>query len=206
MASQLPRWRRTRGVSAQQLAERVEALGGRLGRVAITKIETGKRGVSLDEAFLLAAALNVPPPVLFFPLETGEHVAITPENVIHPNLATRWLAGEAPLARTDRTAMGLREWGEEGWRIAARPVQLYRELRAAQESAQDADVGVMRAEYEGDEAKMTSARKRFADRLTKLAQIQARMRAENLNPPWIDRRWVAEMKKLGIDTASIREG
>src|SRR5688500_12095160 len=98
LAGQLAEWRKRRnGLSAQELAGCITELGGKLARVAIAETENGPRRISLDEALLLAAALNVPPPLFFFPFETGEHVAITPKSVIHPDLATRWLAGESWL-------------------------------------------------------------------------------------------------------------
>lgn len=51
--------RRSRGMSAQALADAVQGLGGTLDRAAISKIEVDRRGVSLDEAVLLSAALDV---------------------------------------------------------------------------------------------------------------------------------------------------
>src|SRR4051794_7495768 len=64
--------------SAQELADRVKALGGKLDRAAIAKIESGTRNVSLDEALLLAAALDVAPVHLFFPLNDDAEVEIAP--------------------------------------------------------------------------------------------------------------------------------
>jgi transcriptional regulator with XRE-family HTH domain len=197
IAAQLPRWRDFRNVSAQGLADRIELLGGGLGRVAITRIETGKRGISLDEALLLAAALNVPPPVLLFPLETGEHVAVTPTSVIHPDLATRWLAGEGPLALTDRRAMRFGEWAEARWTKAAQPLRLYDAHREAQRRVHDADLAVRRAEVAKDRRGATDARYRFLDRLRALDDVRRSMRDEGITPPKLAEAWVDELRRLG---------
>jgi transcriptional regulator with XRE-family HTH domain len=200
LAAQLPVWRERRnGLSAQQLADRIADLGGKLGRVAISEIENGRRGVSLDEALLLAAALNVPPPILFFPLGTGEHVAITPTSVIHPDFASRWLAGVQPLAATDRSAMGLVEWGRanDEWNAAGKPLRLYDDHREAFRKAQEADNHVRRARAVKDPDGERKARYRFIDRLQELVDVRDKMRAEDMSPPWLEPRWSSELQKLG---------
>lgn len=84
--------------SAQELADRVQELGGRLDRAAISKIESGTRNVSLDEALLLAAALNVAPVHLFFPLNDDAEVEIAPGLKRVPAAAARaWFRGQEPL-------------------------------------------------------------------------------------------------------------
>lgn len=199
LASMLPVWRERRnGLSAQQLADRIAQLGGKLGRVAISEIENGRRGVSLDEALLLAAALNVPPPVLFFPLTSGEHVAVTPSSVIHPDLAIRWLVGEDPLASTERTAIGLHEWSEAAWSEAARPLRLYFDHRRRFADAQRADLRVQQAEYvDAPQAVLIKARSRLRERLWKLIEVRDEMRKHDVATPKLEPRWSADLKRLG---------
>jgi transcriptional regulator with XRE-family HTH domain len=198
LASQLADWRERRnGLSAQQLADRITELGGKLGRVAISEIENGRRRVSLDEALLLAAALNVPPPLLFFPFETGEHVAITPTSVIHPDLATRWLAGESWLAATDRTAIGTQEFAEARWTEAARPLRLYDAHREAQRLAHVAQGGIQRSQVAKDRQGEKEAGYRFADRLRILADVRREMRLIGMTPPKLHRTWSTELRRLG---------
>jgi transcriptional regulator with XRE-family HTH domain len=91
--------------SAQELADRVKALGGKLDRAAISKIESGTRNVSLDEALLLAAALDVAPVHLFFPLNDDAEVEIAPGlQPVRTADARAWLRGLAPLpGRNEQT-------------------------------------------------------------------------------------------------------
>ena len=51
--------RKARGWTQQDVARRVDELGGKLHYATLSKIEAGTRSVSLDEALLLAAALQV---------------------------------------------------------------------------------------------------------------------------------------------------
>jgi transcriptional regulator with XRE-family HTH domain len=169
-----------------------------LGRVAISEIENGRRRVSLDEAFLLAAALNVPPPLLLLALESGEHIAVTSKSVIHPDLAYQWLTGEAPLASTERFATGLYEWSEAAWTEAATPIRLYAAHRRAFSKANDADLDILRAEAAKDAKGATSARYRLTDRLRDLVKVRDQMRARKMKPPKLFAPgWSAELKRIG---------
>jgi transcriptional regulator with XRE-family HTH domain len=51
--------RLARGWSVQTVADRISEQGGSLSRVAISKIENGDRGLSLDDARLLCDAVDV---------------------------------------------------------------------------------------------------------------------------------------------------
>lgn len=101
LAAQLPAIRARLDLSAQGLADRVAVLGGTLDRAAISKIETGKRGVSLDEALLLALAADVAPVHLFLPREDGEPVRVAPKLTPPAVAARRWLRGQEPLPGGD---------------------------------------------------------------------------------------------------------
>jgi transcriptional regulator with XRE-family HTH domain len=115
LAAQLPKIRQRLGdLSGAALSERIEQRGGKLGRMAISKIENGQRGVSLDEALMLAAALDVAPVHLFAPLDDDEGVAITPELVVDAVNARAWVRGAEPLPggdeKTYRTEVPASEW------------------------------------------------------------------------------------------------
>lgn len=101
LAAQLPAIRARLDLSAQGLADRVAALGGTLDRAAISKIETGKRGVSLDEALLLALAADVAPVHLFLPREDAKPVRVAPKLSATAVAARRWLRGQEPLPGGD---------------------------------------------------------------------------------------------------------
>lgn len=88
--------------SAQELADKVKELGGRLDRAAIAKIESKTRNVSLDEALLLAAALDVAPVHLIFPLDDDRAVEIASRSQPVPARDAReWLRGREPLPGTN---------------------------------------------------------------------------------------------------------
>lgn len=91
--------------SAQELADRVKEIGGKLDRAAISKIESLSRNVSLDEALLLAAALDVAPVHLFFPLNDDAEVEIAPGlKPVATVDARAWLRGQGPLpGRSEQT-------------------------------------------------------------------------------------------------------
>lgn len=82
-----------RGWSQAQLSAEVRALGLNLDRPAISKIESGLRNVTLDEAFTLAVALDVAPVHLFLPRDNGDRVTLTPVVIYSPEDARKWFRG-----------------------------------------------------------------------------------------------------------------
>lgn len=83
----------------QDLADRVAELGGKMSRVTVAKIEKGRRGVSVDEVFLLAMALNSSPAYLVIPLDDDEPFEVTPDYVTSAKQARGWLRGLFALPR-----------------------------------------------------------------------------------------------------------
>lgn len=71
VAARVKELRQRRGFSAQKLAERCAANGGEhLDRSIIANLENGRRsGISIDEVYVLALALDVSPLHLFVPVE-----------------------------------------------------------------------------------------------------------------------------------------
>ncbi len=199
VAGQLPIWRKRRGLSAAELADRIsDRHGGTLDRSAIAKIEAGTRNVSLDDLLLLAAGLAVPPPLLFLPLESGQPVAVTPNSHLHPDLAWQWIEGETPLARTDRMAMDVR-WSHE----ARQPVAYYRTLRELQTDLGGARSAVKAAGYVGDEDQMRQARQEHADVLEALHAHLLTMGKAGITPPGMHPQTVADMEAVGLDVAGL---
>lgn len=121
LAELLPAIRARRQLSAQQLAAAVRKLGGTLDRAAISKIETGARGVSLDEAVLLAVALDVAPVHLLTPRDDDEPVSVAPAVTVAADRARRWVRGLEPLPDHDdqsyRTEVPASEWARQGERV-----------------------------------------------------------------------------------------
>lgn len=126
--------------SAQELADKVKEIGGRLDRAAIAKIESGARNVSLDEALLLAVALDVSPVHLFIPLDDKELVQVAPKlDAVSARDAREWIRGRSALPSTNektfRTAwIPETEWEQQNARVEQAYqewVRADRELRVA---------------------------------------------------------------------------
>lgn len=126
--------------SAQELADRVKEIGGRLDRAAISKIESKARNVSLDEALMLAVALDVSPVHLFLPLDDDAPVQLAPKLApVKARDVREWLRGRAPLPTTNektfRTAwIPDSEWESRNARVEEAYqdwVRADRELRVA---------------------------------------------------------------------------
>lgn len=89
--------------SQQHLAERLSELSGHdIDRSAIARLETGKRGVSLDEAFAISAALEVSPLSLMLPRDPSQPVAVAPHVTVTGKEAREWARGDEPLPGQDR--------------------------------------------------------------------------------------------------------
>ncbi len=83
--------------SLAQLAERMGELGYPMDVSTIGKIERGQRGVSIDDVFALALALEVAVIHLCVPLSDDDRLAVTETRAMHPQLARRWARGFDPL-------------------------------------------------------------------------------------------------------------
>ncbi len=186
-------WRDRRKLSAQGLADRIADIGGSLSRVAISKIENGDRGVTVDEWLQLAHALAVPPPLLFLDLEAGTYVRVAPAVEIHPWLAWEWVVGNEPPIMSDRTVTRVEEFGR-----ARTAITLYREERAAAAAVHDAASAIRAAEYAGDEAAVRGARTAHVEALRELARCLDAMVENDIHPPAKPRDWVDTMQSLKL--------
>ncbi|MDX2676179.1 helix-turn-helix domain-containing protein [Streptomyces sp. NY05-11A] len=99
-----------RGLTAEQLAERLTALGVSWQRSTVAKLENGNReNVTVTEWLALAAALNVAPVHLLIPPDAaeGDRYLVTPETELAADRAREWVRGRHPLPgarRRDFTA------------------------------------------------------------------------------------------------------
>ncbi len=104
--------RKRRGWSAQELADRLAAAGApELSMFVISNIESGRRKadgkrrreVTVDELFLIAYVLGVPPIHLLVPAEESETpVEVAPNvHVDKPDLMLRWIRGDQTLPGVD---------------------------------------------------------------------------------------------------------
>lgn len=197
LARQVKRWRDERKLSAQALADRLSEMGSKLSRVAISKIENGERGVSLDEWLQLAHALAVPPPLLFLDLASGEDVAIAPNITLHPWLVWRWATGDShPLVPAPEG--GAYVTRVEEWQRAKTAVFLYQHEQRAAQAVQNALSKIRSAEYAGDAAGLTAARTAHAEALGDLARALDDMVAMGMTPPGKPRPWIETIRDLGL--------
>ncbi|GAA2791491.1 hypothetical protein GCM10010470_27900 [Saccharopolyspora taberi] len=105
IGEQVQRHRRRHQWTRKQLAEECQRLGDPdLTFAAITSIETGRRDetgrrrrdVTVDELAVLARALDVPPALLLFPIDSEEEVTWSPDARTNPWSAIQWLSGAKP--------------------------------------------------------------------------------------------------------------
>lgn len=190
-------WRDRRGWNQSELAAEVSklAVDFSMDQPAISAIESGTRRVTLDEAFVIAAALNVPPPLLWLSLGSERRVQISKKSNIHPLLALKWFTGKAPLATTSRKAIRSAEWHE-----AAEPLRLYERLETLQEHAVQLEADIRAAEYIGDERAETRARAAFAKALKALVAHRRFMRDAGHNVLLaLPEGFEEVVKQLGLD-------
>jgi transcriptional regulator with XRE-family HTH domain len=94
--------RNRKGMTAQELADRLKGSGVPWDRGTVTKLETGHRqNVTVVELLALARALDVAPIHLLVPLEDGGNYMATPNEPVKVERARYWIRGIVPLGRTE---------------------------------------------------------------------------------------------------------
>ncbi len=194
VAQQLGRLRHWRGWSQQALADAIAQQGGALARGALAKIETGKRAVSLDELFLLAAALKVPPPMLLLPFEGDELVQVTPRLGAHPHDVIEWFFGDEALVGARSGPVERRAWLE-----GAEPLRLNRELRFLFNRTIEAHGSLAEAEYLQDANRIKEARYLYLAALRDLHAHLISMARSGVRQRPIHAEWVDDMRQIGLD-------
>jgi transcriptional regulator with XRE-family HTH domain len=119
-------YRKRADLTAVMLSARCEERGLPLDRNVIAKLENGHRNsVTVDEVYVLAAALDVPPLLLLFGVGTEETAEVLPGNDVPAFRAAQWVSGAGPLPGPEDaavvTALSVENAG------TARPLVLYRE-------------------------------------------------------------------------------
>lgn len=202
--SQLRKRREARGWDQAQLAEEMTKLGFKMDRRIISNIELGlRKDISLNEAFGFAAALNVPPPLLWLLSDEEEKVWVTDRSKIDPHLAFKWFIGDAPLAASNGRAIRAAEWSESAERL-----HLYRRLDELQERANAASLKIHKAEYIGDASAAQRAREGFADALKAIYRHFEIMRKAGMRHPKLSKElpkeWTEVAKQLGLEGREMR--
>jgi transcriptional regulator with XRE-family HTH domain len=203
LAREIRRHRDRHGWTAAELAERVTAVGGKMPRQVISKIETGVRDVSIPELLIVGRALRVPPLMLLFPV--GRHQEIEFPNDARAETQNtwgllRWCSGEARL-----------DGGDISEDPGAAPLVLYRRHQAlVDEWASGARLLYTTPMTLDTEKLRRDAERRSASAVTELRNCRAEMSRLGLShpdlPPGIreqiephpfegmpeDARWVAD--------------
>jgi transcriptional regulator with XRE-family HTH domain len=105
--------RERRGWTQEKLAERLRELGAPMDRATLARTEGGKRGLSLDEALTISAALGPSPLHMFVPLR-DEPVQLAPELVTRPRIVRQWVRGQGSLREEDNRTYSA-EVSDEDW-------------------------------------------------------------------------------------------
>ena len=114
-------------LTQQDLADLLRDRGVPVDRATVARVETGSRGISVDDLTLFATALGISPIALLVPLSDDSSVRVTP-NLVTPSGAVReWVRGHRQLpgaeSRVFRQEVADSEW-------VATQNSNYRELRA----------------------------------------------------------------------------
>lgn len=110
-------------LTASMLSARCAGLGLPMDRNVIAKLENGHRNsVTVDEVYVLSAALGVAPVILLFGVGTEEAAEILPGEHVPSFGAAQWFSGAGPLPSPDAAAAP-RNWVSE-------PLSLYRDYEA----------------------------------------------------------------------------
>jgi transcriptional regulator with XRE-family HTH domain len=184
-------YRQKLGWRQQDLADETSKLGHPINRVSLTKLEAGgtrAANVSLVDTMVLAAALNVPPPLLFLPLGEEDVVAITPAVKVHPHIVLDWVTGEAPFAYSNRRARDVKTWHEH-----SAPMWLFQELRERQDAVSTAYA--LRSATE-DGARIAVADERIDGALRQLDQHLVYMKRQGLRVPDMPPAWNIRIEEL----------
>jgi transcriptional regulator with XRE-family HTH domain len=107
--------RRLKGWTQQELAAAMAEAGVDLGEPAITRMERGTRGVSLDEAIALAAVLGVSPLHMIVPLDNDAQLDVTPGITVPVLDARSWVRGQRPLREDDDDRLFYAQTPEQDW-------------------------------------------------------------------------------------------
>ena len=182
-------------VPEDDLADQLGEVGWKVDRAQIARIESGHRGLSLDEAITIVWTLGLPPALLWLPLGESSDIALAPNvDGVHPDLARKWVIGIEPACGNDQRTRMLRDWHEDmgvWW--------MHDRLSDAHEAVHAASRNVHAAEYVGDDSAIQEARLAHVKALRDLAHELERMRTAGVRPPEIHENTVEEMRLAGID-------
>jgi transcriptional regulator with XRE-family HTH domain len=193
VADEVRRYREKRKMSTQRLDERTAELGMRIPRSVLANLESGRRNtVSAAEILVLAAALDVSPALLLFPVGRLELMDALPDLPMPPWQAFEWFTGEREIGvitGTDGARLAISGPADssseisvfrdhESWQMAWRRAwwSLQNATKAAREAGTD-------EEAQAQQAMARSMTEQANDAEDKLRIIRKQMRERSLIPP-----------------------
>ena len=93
--------RKRHAFTQQDLADRLNLLGAHTDRAAVAKVELGKRGLSLNELFQYAMALDVAPVHLVASPDSDDPISLGPNMECTPDEMRAWVRGQRPFLWQD---------------------------------------------------------------------------------------------------------
>lgn len=106
IGQEIKRQRTRARLKFNSLSDRTRDIKRPVHRVAIPKLESGERDITVGELFGLAGALGLPPLALLFP-DIREDVELFPGNVVAGVDALGWFTGTGDHVGQDASAIGL---------------------------------------------------------------------------------------------------
>lgn len=182
IAGEVKRHRQRRGLSAQQLADACARLGLPIQRSVLANLESGRRAnLSVPELLVLAAALNVAPVLLVFPVGSQELSEFRPGMKVDTWRAAQWFGGqgEDPTPTTNAS----RE------RVYRLPMRLYADhekaiRRLAGARANVATLGIRARTENGDIAEtLRLAEDTLSQTEAILKDVRQYMHDQGITPP-----------------------
>lgn len=200
MGQRVRAWRRHRGLTQQQLLERVTGWGLSMSRPTLLRLERGERPFTVEELLVISVALDVPPLLLLLPLGQEGEVDMAPMLRMAPETAVEWLLGQEPPVLEGRVVGSPFDFHR-----AAMPLTLWRELEGSLRRFRTLLAEVQAAENADDEAGRHRALARCSKAAPRVREAIVAYRAEGMEPPaWHPRALEVFAEALGIDVADVR--
>jgi len=190
-ARRMRSYRENRVWSQADLARELSQIGWKVDRAQVARIESGDRGIALNEAIMIAWVLAIPPALLYLPLGEAANIALAPEVIVHPDAARTWVTGVGPAATSDQFARMPGEWKTDmvvWW--------LHDRLGEQFSKANQTQTRIRSAEYVGEG--ISEAKQDHVDALRELVDLLNDMRERGLVVPEIQETMSDELKALEI--------
>ncbi|WP_405841558.1 helix-turn-helix domain-containing protein [Streptomyces sp. NBC_01518] len=198
VAQEVRRHRLAQGLSAQQLSDRCAQIGMPIQRSVLANLESGRRTtVTISEVLVLAAALEIPPALLVFPLGHIEKQEVLPGVEMDPLQGVDWFGG----AGTGRPRGG--PFANNALYLYRRHRALSRELRNYLARREDARNEYMR--LSADQGDINSALQSAKAELEHLRELISDNRERWRDVPLAERETPPEVVEAKARTSDLSE-